>query len=108
MEKVGSGNLSIEFKVEERKDEIGKLSNSFAKMISNLNGLIMSVKHASDVTIDASSNVSAKIQETYASIQQTNAILDVIKKRVSQGKIVKEGERQVALTKDEVIRQKTR
>jgi len=74
MEKVGSGNLSIEFKVEERKDEIGKLSNSFAKMISNLNGLIMSVKHASDVTIDASSNVSAKIQETYASIQQTNAI----------------------------------
>jgi len=43
MEKVGSGNLSIEFKVEERKDEIGKLSNSFAKMISNLNGLIMSV-----------------------------------------------------------------
>jgi len=103
MEKVGSGNLSIEFKVEERKDEIGKLSNSFAKMISNLNGLIMSVKHASDVTINASSNVSAKIQETYASIQQTNAILDVIKeKSFQQGKIVKEGERQVALTKDEV------
>jgi len=72
-------------------------------MISNLNGLIMSVKHASDVTIDASSNVSAKIQETYASIQQTNAILDVIKeKSFQQGKIVKEGERQVALTKDEV------
>jgi len=44
-----------------------------------------------------------KIQETYASIQQTNAILDVIKeKSFQQGKIVKEGERQVALTKDEV------
>ncbi|WP_265444835.1 methyl-accepting chemotaxis protein [Acetivibrio straminisolvens] len=103
MEKVGDGNLSIEFKVEERRDEIGKLGKSFAKMLSNLNELIMSVKHASDVTVDASSNVSSKIQETYASIEQTNAVLEVIKeKSFQQGEIVKEGEKQIALTKNEV------
>jgi len=107
MEKVGNGNLSIEFDVEERKDEIGKLGKSFAKMISNLNELIMSVKHASDVTVDASTNVSSKIEETYASIEQTNAVLEVVKdKSFQQGKIVKEGEKQIALTKDEVNRAK--
>lgn len=103
MEKVGNGNLSIEFKVEERQDEIGKLSKSFAKMVGNLNELIKSVKHASDITVDASSSVSSKIEETYASIEQTNAILEVVKeKSFQQGKAVKEGEKQIALTKDEV------
>lgn len=107
MEKVGNGNLSIDFEVEERKDEIGKLSKSFVKMIGNLNELIMSVKQASDITVDASTNVSSKIEQTYASIEQTNAILEVIKeKSFQQGKVVKEREQQISLTKNEISQAK--
>ena len=77
---------------EDRKDEIGRLSNSFAKMIQNLNGLIRSIKEASNITVDASTNVSSKIQQTYVSIEETNAILDMIRKKsVEQDSIVKEG-----------------
>ena len=68
MEEVGSGNISIDYIADERKDEIGKLSRGFAKMIKNLNSLIISIKDASDITVDVTSNVSSKIQQTYASI----------------------------------------
>lgn len=103
MEEVSNGNMSIHYKTEDRKDEIGKLSSSFTKMIGNLKTLITSIKDASDITVDASSNVSSKIEETYASIQQTNAILEVIKeKSVQQGNIVKKGEQQTLSTKNEI------
>ncbi|MFZ5988361.1 MAG: methyl-accepting chemotaxis protein [Bacillota bacterium] len=103
MEEVSNGNLSIDYKTQDRKDEIGKLGNSFSKMIGNLKRLIMSIKDASDITVDASSNVSSKIQQTYASIEQTNAILETIKgKSIQQGSIVKKGEQQILSTKDEI------
>ena len=70
MEEVGRGNISIDYTAEERRDEIGKLSRGFAKMIKSLNSLIVSIKHSSDITVDASSNVSAKISR-HMTIEQT-------------------------------------
>ena len=103
MEKVSCGNISIDYVAEDRKDEIGRLSNSFAKMIQNLNGLIRSIKEASNITVDASTNVSSKIQQTYVSIEETNAILDMIRKKsVEQDSIVKEGKGRVLTTRNQI------
>lgn len=103
MEEVGSGNISIDYIADERKDEIGKLSRGFAKMIKNLNSLIISIKDASDITVDVSSNVSSKIQQTYASIEQTNAILEMVReKSEQQGIIVEGGKQKVLSTQNEI------
>lgn len=107
MEEVGRGNISIDYTAEERRDEIGKLSRGFAKMIKSLNSLIVSIKHASDITVDASSNVSAKIQQTYASIQQTNAVLETIRdKSIQQGVVVKNEKQKMLTTQNEINKAK--
>jgi methyl-accepting chemotaxis protein len=107
MEEVGRGNISIDYTAEERRDEIGKLSRGFAKMIKSLNSLIVSIKHSSDITVDASSNVSAKIQQTYASIEQTNAVLETIRdKSIQQGVVVKNEKQKILTTQNEINKAK--
>jgi len=107
MEEVSKGNLSIDYIADERKDEIGKLSRGFARMMKSLNSLLISIKSASDITVDASSNVSAKIQQTYASIQETNAILETVRdKSRQQGIIVKDGREKILSTQNEINKAK--
>ncbi|HHX59128.1 MAG TPA: methyl-accepting chemotaxis protein [Epulopiscium sp.] len=64
-EQLANGNLTV--KIDEaslnKKDELGKLSNSFATMIQNLKITIMQIA-------DTSSHVAASSQELYASGEQ--------------------------------------
>lgn len=64
-ELLANGDLTVEIAEDslKRKDELGKLSNSFATMIQNLRTIIMQIT-------DASGQVAASSQELYASGEQ--------------------------------------
>ena len=64
-ELLANGDLTVEIAEDslKRKDELGKLSNSFATMIQNLRTIIMQITDTSD-------QVAASSQELYASGEQ--------------------------------------
>ncbi|HZK27286.1 MAG TPA: methyl-accepting chemotaxis protein [Thermoclostridium sp.] len=64
-ELLANGDLTVEIAEDslKRKDELGKLSNSFATMIQNLRTIIMQIT-------DTSGQVAASSQELYASGEQ--------------------------------------
>ena len=68
--------------------------------------MLISIKSASDITVDASSNVSAKIQQAYASIQETNAILKQFGIKQTTRIIVKDGREKILSTQNEINKAK--
>lgn len=71
------GNLAIELEVE-HEDEVGLLTKSFNKMISEIRTLVESVSGASTRLVDFSSDFSSICQSNAASAQQAAASLEEI------------------------------
>ncbi|RCW52479.1 MULTISPECIES: methyl-accepting chemotaxis protein [Halanaerobium] len=99
----GNFNLDIEAKYLKRKDEIGKLTNSFSEMINNLKAMILEVKNVSDKVAASSEELSASgnqvgesadevsraiqevasnTEEQSAQVEETSAIMDELIKQI--------------------------
>lgn len=68
---VAGGNLSTEFKSENRKDEIGIVENDFAKMIASLRSILENIKSTSTLLLSSSGEISSAASELAASSVQT-------------------------------------
>lgn len=78
MEKVASGDLTVEAIETKQKDEVGKLASSFNLMIYNLKSLLSKVAEASDSLAASSEEVNASAdQSAKASEQIVTAIEQV-------------------------------
>lgn len=76
-ELLSSGNLSVEIPESslKRKDELGKLANSFAAMIHNLRNIIMQITETAE-------QVAAASQELYAAGEQVGKAAEDVGTRV--------------------------
>ncbi|MBU3153940.1 methyl-accepting chemotaxis protein [Clostridium estertheticum] len=81
---VASGNLSIPDLNIKNKDEIGKLNESFNRMVKNVNELISSVKDSATVVFDSSQVLDAIVDENTASINEVAASVDEIARGSSE------------------------
>lgn len=70
VEQAASGNLTVNIKVA-TSDEIGQLTNSFDKMITNLRNMVGQI-------LDEASRLSASCQELSATIQEVSAQVESV------------------------------
>ncbi|MFN2340171.1 MAG: methyl-accepting chemotaxis protein [Halanaerobium sp.] len=98
----GDFTLNIDEKYLKRKDEIGKLTNSFSEMINNLKAMILDVKDVSDRVAASSEELSASGNQVGESADEvSNAIQEVASNTEEQSAQVEE----TSATMDELIKQ---
>lgn len=73
----GDADLTVSIKVH-TKDEIGRLGNSFNKFVEKLKGWILQIKDIITDTDSISLEVISSTEETTASVEEANAILQSI------------------------------
>ncbi|RAK06862.1 methyl-accepting chemotaxis sensory transducer with Cache sensor [Halanaerobium saccharolyticum] len=101
---VGDFTLDIDEKYLKRKDEIGKLTNSFSEMITNLKSMILDVKDVSDRVAASSEELSASGNQVGESADEVSkAIQEVASNTEEQSAQVEE----TSATMDELIKQIT-
>lgn len=106
MDEIKKGNLDIEF-THDRKDEIGILEKSFENMVCSLKDIINKVRSASHVSIDSSQTVSASCEESYASIQELNTLIQMLDEDFQkQSSSVLVGNNQIGVIKEKIGRAK--
>ncbi|MCB2339413.1 methyl-accepting chemotaxis protein [Clostridium estertheticum] len=81
---VASGNLSIPDLNIKNRDEIGKLNESFNRMVKNVNELISSVKDSATVVFESSQVLDSIVDENTASINEVAASVDEIARGSSE------------------------
>ncbi len=100
----GDFTLNIDDKYLKRKDEIGKLTNSFSEMINNLKAMILDVKNVSDRVAASSEELSASGNQVGESADEVSkAIQEVASNTEEQSAQVEE----TSATMDELIKQIT-
>ncbi|MEN3186536.1 MAG: HAMP domain-containing methyl-accepting chemotaxis protein [Atribacterota bacterium] len=62
-EGISRGNLDMEVKIVETKDEIGKLTGSFKTMLENLREIVINITNTSHELFSSSENLSYSIEE---------------------------------------------
>lgn len=78
MQELAAGNLGIQPSRYKGKDEVGKLTQAFNKLIANLQGLVEHVKQAGEQVAASSEQLSASAEQTkHASEQITDTIQQV-------------------------------
>lgn len=83
MKKAGEGDLTVQMQVQS-KDELGKLSESFNHMVTNVGGLISNAKGVSMEVASASENLAASAQETSASTDEMARTVEEIAKGATE------------------------
>jgi methyl-accepting chemotaxis protein len=105
-QKLAEGNftINIDKKYLSRQDEIGKLTNSFAEMVTNLRSMISDVKDVSDRVAASSEELSASGNQVGESADEVSkAIQEVASNTEEQSAQVEE----TSATMDELIKQIT-
>ncbi len=69
MEKVADGHLNVQFSSDNRKDELGQLSESANRMLISFKGLINNITSSSNQLIDASQQLAKSSQQTSSDMQ---------------------------------------
>ncbi|TDO92145.1 methyl-accepting chemotaxis protein [Halanaerobium saccharolyticum] len=101
---AGNFNINIEDKYLKRKDEIGKLTNSFSEMINNLKSMILDVKNVSERVAASSEELSASGNQVGESADEVSkAIQEVASNTEEQSAQVEE----TSATMEELIKQIT-
>jgi methyl-accepting chemotaxis protein len=81
--KAAEGDLTVEVKIHS-KDEFEELGNHFNMMMSNIGGLISSVKASSDVIYSTSGSISTMANETNKAINEVALTIDQVAQGASQ------------------------
>ncbi|BDH61314.1 methyl-accepting chemotaxis protein [Lysinibacillus sp. PLM2] len=76
LEKVASGNLSIDTINVKNKDEVGKMAETFNKMLADLKGIVLSVRNSSSQLAASAEQLSASSEESLASSQMVATSVD--------------------------------
>ena len=103
-QKIAAGDFTVNInnKYLKRKDEIGKLSNSFAEMINNLKTMVLDVKNISEQVAASSEELSATGNQVGQSAGEvSNAIQEVASNTEEQSAQVEE----TTATMEELIKQ---
>lgn len=87
--RIASGNLTLEFKPNSRKDEVGKLNMSFYQMVENLRTSLREISEAINLLgssaseiLAASTQVAAGVSETSSAISETTATVEEVRQAV--------------------------
>jgi len=81
---VASGNFNIPNLKIKNRDEIGKLNESFNKMVKNVNELISSIKDTANIVFKSSQVLDGIVFENTAAINEVAASVDEIARGSSQ------------------------
>ncbi|WP_084078020.1 methyl-accepting chemotaxis protein [Ureibacillus massiliensis] len=76
LEKVASGNLSIDTIKVKNKDEVGKMAETFNNMLADLKGIVLSVRNSSSQLAASAEQLSASSEESLASSQMVATSVD--------------------------------
>lgn len=77
MSRVEEGDLTVSTNLI-GKNEIGKLANSFNKMIENIRGLVNNIRKISDIVLNDTDIISEVSKQSYSSTQQVSDSIETI------------------------------
>lgn len=84
--RIASGNLTVEISKDDRKDEVGKLNQSFYKMVENLRTSLKEITEAINLLgssaseiLAASTQVAAGASETASAISETTTTVEEVR-----------------------------
>ncbi|MFL0504926.1 methyl-accepting chemotaxis protein [Ureibacillus sp. 179-F W5.1 NHS] len=78
MDKVASGDLTVQEVDLKRRDEFGQLANNFNVMIQNIKHLVSEINIASNKVLSSSEELSASSEETVRATEQIAASIQTI------------------------------
>jgi methyl-accepting chemotaxis protein len=78
--KVAEGDLRVSFSKDLGANEIGQISSSFDKMVSNLRTLVSSIQKNVNIAASSAEEVSASAQEVNSSMSQVNTTVQEVAK----------------------------
>ena len=79
-QKISEGDLTMEIAESKSGDEIGRLTNSFRSMITNLRTMVSQVKDSAVTVSTSSEQVAASTEQLNSSVQQISTTIQQISK----------------------------
>lgn len=73
MDKFAEGDLTVNLKVENEKDDIGKLFMGFNKAVANLNAVVSNVTEVAGLAASASAQISSTTEELASGAQEQSS-----------------------------------
>lgn len=78
VKKISEGDLSVEVEKSPNKDEIGNLTNSLEKMVTNLRELVKEVHYTSSKVSNDASDVAAGTEQLNSSVEEVTSTVQQI------------------------------
>ena len=79
-QKISEGDLTVEVQQSKSQDEIGRLTNSFQSMVTNLRTMVSQVKESAVTVSSSSEQVAASTEQLNSSVQQISTTIQQISK----------------------------
>ncbi len=79
-QRISEGDLTVEIEAKRSQDEIGKLTNSFRTMITNLRSMVHQVKQSAVTVATNSEQVATSTEQMNSAVQQVSTTIQQISK----------------------------